>query len=261
MTKQIKLIRLATSLTLPLSLVLFSPLASQASDNTLSDKTQWLTSSLDETERSNAKEPILKALSAVEDARPAGKSIIVRSVDNPRYAVKLRPFIAHRKLPSRRDLELALQAEQARMAETENHRLNGQVSAFTRVIDAPPPSDTNYPSMPSIVKAKSNWQTATSHRSANNLSLGRPMEANQASGARSRRSAAVSLSEAEKYFQQTESTNVAATPGSFPRVQETISPQQRFTFLQSAEHHLFSPQPAQLQITSILKQFSRQLYP
>ncbi len=38
--------------------------------------------------------------------------------------------MANRKLPSRRDLELALTEQKAKLAEENNARLNGQISTF-----------------------------------------------------------------------------------------------------------------------------------
>ena len=195
MNKQIKLIRLV-SLTLPLSLVLINPLASQANEHALSDKTEWLTSNQDS---GASKQPVLQALSAQEDNYPSGgKSIVVRSVDNPQQVVKLRPFNAHRRLPSRHDLELTLQAQQARMAATEKPMLNGQVAAFTSMPDASLPSNAVSFPFQSVPKSRTYWQTPTINRSANNLS--RSIIRNPAPAVGTAKISASTLSQARKIF-------------------------------------------------------------
>ena len=61
----------------------------------------------------------------------AGQSIVTTSPDNPAHLVKLRPFVANRRLPSRAQIA-ALQSEKAQMAEEGQSQgmLNGQVAAF-----------------------------------------------------------------------------------------------------------------------------------
>lgn len=114
-----------------IALLLFNQGIVQA--DTYSDKTQWLRSSLAQTSQSKNGLIALKALSAKQDVLPKDNSIIVSCSDDPNHAVKLRPFMANRKLPTRRELELALVEQKAKLAEENNSRLNGQISTF--VID------------------------------------------------------------------------------------------------------------------------------
>jgi len=136
MSKQVQLIRYNAGLGLFLTLALINPLAVQA--GTRSDKTQWLTNNLEratpakqttlfKSERSSI---TLKALPAREDRRASINSITVTSCEDASKVIKLRPFLANRKLPSRRELESALVEQKAKLAEQETARLSGQVSTF-----------------------------------------------------------------------------------------------------------------------------------
>jgi hypothetical protein len=127
MKKRLQLINHKISLGLSLLLLLVNQIAAQA--GTSSDKTKWLTNNLNKQKPDSA--PIsLKPLSAQEDCANKINSITVDYSSNSARCIKLRPFMANRKLPSRRDLELALTEQKAKMADEENARLNGQVSTF-----------------------------------------------------------------------------------------------------------------------------------
>ena len=60
-----------------------------------------------------------------------GQTIVTSSPDNPGHLVKLRPFMANRRLPSRAQIA-ALRSQNAQMAETGQSQsmLSGQVAAF-----------------------------------------------------------------------------------------------------------------------------------
>ena len=115
------------ALGLSLSLVLINQ--SGAIAGTSSDKTEWLTQNLNQ-DKSNQPLIVLKALPAREDNRQKSQSIIVSCSNDSSHTIKLRPFMANRKLPSRQDLELALIEQKAKLAQETNSRLNGQVSTF-----------------------------------------------------------------------------------------------------------------------------------
>ncbi len=128
MKKQFQLIKQKSSVALSLFLVLANQIAAQA--GTCSDKTKWLANSLEEPAENNSEQLLipLKSLSAKTDSSRQTTSIIVNCSDNPTRAVKLRPFVANRPLPSRRDLELALVEQKAKLGQENNARLSGQIS-------------------------------------------------------------------------------------------------------------------------------------
>ncbi len=101
------------------------PVAAQAADGAVSDKAQWLKQNLSRVDKSPPPGERKIALSGVSDAGLGRQP-------------RLRPFMPNRKLPSKRDLELALVAQQGQLDEgrlssqavSGQGALCGQVSTF-----------------------------------------------------------------------------------------------------------------------------------
>ncbi len=130
MEKRVQLIKQKAGVGLSLFLVLTNQMAAQA--GTCSDKTKWLTNNLEKPLKGTSDQSLttLKALSAQPENSKQTNSIIVSCSDDPTHTIKLRPFMANRKLPSRHELELALIEQKAKLAQENDARLSGQVSTF-----------------------------------------------------------------------------------------------------------------------------------
>ena len=129
MQKQLQFIKAKLGAIMSL-LLMFNQAAAQAQNSANSDKTKWLTANIKNNNSNNNALTKLKALSAKEDCSQQSNSIIVSCPDNPSHPIKLRPFMANRRLPSRHELELALVEQKAKLAEENNARLTGQISTF-----------------------------------------------------------------------------------------------------------------------------------
>lgn len=86
------------------------PVAAQAADEAVSDKAEWLKKNLAALDSTKKPEGRKSSLS------DAGVTVSIRGAH-------LRPFVPNRKLPSRKDLEWQLQAQQARL---DDRRLSAQ---------------------------------------------------------------------------------------------------------------------------------------
>src|SRR5262249_22172118 len=80
------------------------PIAAQAAEEAVSDKADWLKQNLASIDKTGKTEKSRISLS-------------VSDVSARTSTIKLRPFVANRKLPSKRDIELQLSAQQARLDE------------------------------------------------------------------------------------------------------------------------------------------------
>ncbi|GEM_PF-2860759 len=117
------------------NIVAAMPVAARAADEAVSDKASWLKQNLASLEKTKKPVPRQVSLSDCSVARTAA-------------TVRLRPFVANRRLPSRHELEMQLVSQQAKLDDSRlaadtratdaGRSLTGQVSTCSMQLDPSP---------------------------------------------------------------------------------------------------------------------------
>jgi hypothetical protein len=161
-------------------------------------------------------------------ARAKAKSEPSALADTPKAA--LRPFVPHRPLPTRAELEIALKAQEPKMAVEASPTLNGNVSGFYQSNN-----DNIYPSYN---------ESAPAPRISQNSAIGLRQTKTQRIADISR-----NLIKSMPMLNQAASANVPSRPLNAPismmkdlslatREQSSVPPQSGFPMMQRAEHRL-----------------------